>query len=324
MTKRNVSLEEVKELALRHSNWGRWGDDDELGTLNFVTEKTIREASGEIQLGRVVSMGLPYDQNGPQTGGLRRFNPIHFMLRDGNDALTGAAIRDFYGGKDGHMAGADDVVIMPLQSGTQWDALSHVIFEGKIYNGYPADLVSSAGARRNDVTVGCTKAVGRGIILDIPRMKQLDALEEGTGISSQDLRDAEDFHGVQVQKGDFVFVRTGHIGACRAKGTWGDYAGGDAAGLNLDSINWMAEKEIAGIITDTWGFEVRPNETSHVNQPLHVICLVHMGLWIGEIFDLEEVSAVAEEVGRASFFFSGPPLPFTGAVGSPLMPLAIF
>ena len=324
MTKQTPSFDDVKELANRYSNWGRWGEDDQMGTLNFVTEATVRAGSAEVREGRVVSMGLPYDQNGPQTGGLRRFNPIHFMLRDGNDAITGAAIRDFYGGKDGHMAGADDVVIMPLQSGTQWDALSHIIFEGKIYNGYPADLVSSGGARKNDVTVGCTKAVGRGVLLDIARLKQVDALEPGTGISSQDLRDAEKFHGVQVQQGDFVFVRTGQLGACQAKGSWGDYAGGAAPGLNLDSVRWMAEKEIAGVITDTWGMEVRPNETPDVTQPLHIVCLVHMGLWIGEIFDLEEVATVAQELGRATFFFSGPPLPFTGAVGSPLMPLAIF
>lgn len=321
---KTYSFEDVKALSERYSNWGRWGDDDELGTLNFVTEETVRAAASEIREGRVVSMGLPYDQNGPQTGGLRRFNPIHFMLRDGNDAITGAAIRDFYGGVDGHMAGADDVVIMPLQSGTQWDALSHIIFEGKIYNGYSADLVSSGGARVADVTVGCTKAIGRGVVLDIPRSKRLKYLEPGTGISTEDLRAAEEYHGVTVQQGDFVFVRTGQMGACRERGAWGDYAGGPAPGLNIDSVHWVAEKEIAGLITDTWGMEVRPNETPDVTQPLHIILLVHMGLWIGEIFDLEEVAEVADELGRASFFFSGPPLPFTGAVGSPLMPLAVF
>ncbi len=106
-------------------------------------------------------------------------------------------------------------------------------------------------------------------------------------------------------------------------GDWGGYAGGAAAGLGLASIDWVAGREIAAVATDTWGMEVLPNETPDVFQPLHIVFIVHMGLWVGEIFDLEALADDCAEDGVYEFLFSGPPLPFTHAVGSPLNPMAI-
>ena len=125
----------VRALGERLSNWGRWGADDQIGTLNLIDDATRAAAAGSIRTGRCIALGIPLDQNGPQTGGYARFNPIHFMTRDGNDAIQGTTPRDFYGGVDGYLRSADDVFIMPLQSGTQWDGLSHVIYDDVIYNG---------------------------------------------------------------------------------------------------------------------------------------------------------------------------------------------
>jgi kynurenine formamidase len=318
-----ASIDTVRELGNRHRNWGRWGENDQRGTLNFVTAAEITRAGSLIQAGRVISMALPYDQDGPQTGATNRFNPIHRMTRDGADIVSGTLVRDFYGGADKYFRATDDIVIMPLQSGTQWDSLAHVAFENRIYNGYSADQISSLGALKNAVTNAADSMVGRGVLLDVARSRGVDWLEPGYAIGADDLDRAAEFGHVTVGRGDFLFVRTGRMARSRAEGAWGDYVGGAAPGLGLDSVDWVAGHEVAAVATDTWAMEVLPNETPDVNMPLHIIFIVHMGLWIGEIFDLEPIAADCLGDGRYEFFFCGPPLPFTRAVGSPLNPIAV-
>ncbi|MGI9605470.1 MAG: cyclase family protein [Acidimicrobiales bacterium] len=317
------NIDTVRELAQRVSNWGRFGDDDEKGTLNLTTPDQVVAAAQLVKQGKSISMALPFDSDGPQNGGLGRFNPIHLMIRDGADAMAGTAIRDFYGGVDKHFRGTDDIVILPLQCGTQWDALGHVVWDEKIYNGYSADQVSSKGALKNAVTQACDSMIGRGVLLDIARARGVDYLEPGHVIGSEDLNLAVEMAGVEMLPGDHVMVRTGAMTMARQNNGWGDYAGGDAAGLGLDSVEWIAERQIVAMATDTWGFEVRPNETPDVAQPLHLILIVHMGLWLGEIFDLDPLSDDCAADGVYEFMFAGPPLPFSRAVGSPLNPMAV-
>ena len=313
----------VRELGERYSNWSRWGPNDERGTLNQVTADMVVAAARLVRQGRTVSMALPYDEAGPQNGSYGRFNPIHLMIRDGADVVAGTSVRDFYGGVDKHFRGTDDIVIMPLQSGTQWDALGHAVYDGKIYNGYGAEWVSSKGAIKGDVVKAANGMVGRGVLLDLGRAAEVDWLAPGTVIGAKELEQAEAHAGVTVGPGDFVFLRTGAMTAARSAGEWGDYAGGDAPGLGLDSVGWVAERQIAAIAADTWGLEVRPNETPDVTQPLHIVFIVYMGLWLGEIFDLDPLAADCAADKTYEFMFCGPPLPFTRAVGSPLNPMAI-
>ncbi len=317
------SIDTVRELCSRHSNWGRWGPEDQLGTLNLVTPAHVLAAAQLVRKGTPISMALPYDEDGPQTGAFGRFNPLHLMIRDGADVIAGSSVRDFYGGVDRHFRGTDDLIIMPLQSGTQWDALGHVVYEDTIYNGYPADIVSSKGALKGDVRQAANGMVGRGVLLDVPRALGVEWLEQGHAISGDELDAAARYGGVDVGPGDFVFVRTGIMARVRTEGAWGDYAGGPAPGLGLASADWVGDHDIAALAADTWGMEVRPNETPDVFQPLHIVFIVHMGLWIGEIFDLEALAddCAADEVYE--FMYCGPPLPFTRAVGSPLNPMAI-
>lgn len=317
------SIDTVLQLAEKHSNWGRWGPDDEMGTLNLVTPEKILQGASLVRRGVAISMALPYDTNGPQTGKANRFNPVHLMIRDGADVIAGTSLRDFYGGIEKHFRGTDDLIIMPLQSGTQWDALGHVAHENRIYNGYSADQVSSKGAMRNDVRNAAGSMVGRGVLLDIPRALGVPWLEPGYAIGAAELDKAVELAGAPVGPGDFVFVRTGVMAEVQSRGSWGDYAGGSAPGMGLASVDWLVEREIAGLATDTWGMEVLPNETPDVFQPLHIVLIVYVGLWVGEIFDFEELAADCFGDGVYEFFFCGPPLPFTGAVGSPLNPMAI-
>ena len=316
------NIDTVRELSRQYTNWGKWGDDDQRGTLNYVTKEHIVKAGSLVRNGKRISMAVPFDADGPQNGGFARFNPIHLMTRDGADALAGTTVRDFYGGKDGYLRGTDDIIIMPLQCGTQWDALGHVIFEDHIYNGYSADEVSSKGARKNDICQASDGLLGRGVLLDVARWKGVDALEPGYAIGADDLEGCANAEGVEVGSGDFVLIRTGQLGETKKTG-WGDYAGGSAPGLGLAAVSWVAEHELAAIATDTWGMEVLPNETDDVWQPLHCVFIVQMGLWIGEIFDLEAIGADCAEDGQYDFLFCAQPLPITGAVGSPVNPIAI-
>lgn len=317
-------IDHVRALARACSNWDRWGPDDQLGTLNHIRPEDVVAASRLVQRGEVFSLAIPLDEHGPQTTGVAgRFNPIHLMLRDGNSAITGTEVRDFYGGVDRFLRVTDDVLILPLQSGTQWDSLAHIVFEGRIYNGRDASAVGSRGATVNDIASARDRFVGRGVLLDIPRSQGRSWLDPGEPIHASDLERAAGRQGVDVRRGDILLVRTGQIGQCRSLGTWGTYAGGPAAGLALDTAPWLFEREVAAVATDTWGLEVRPNETSDVLQPLHIVLIVHAGLLLGEIFDLEALADDCAADGRYEFLFSAPPLPITHAVGSPVNPLAI-
>jgi kynurenine formamidase len=155
-------------------------------------------------------------------------------------------------------------VIMAPQCGTQWDALGHVVFEDRIYNGSSADQVSSKGAMKNAVTQACGSMVGRGVLLDVARANGLEWLEPGYAIGAEDLDRAAAMAGVEVGPGDHVFVRTGAMTQVRDRDDWGDYAGGDAAGLGLGSVEWIAQHQVGAMATDTWGFEVRQNHGDQV------------------------------------------------------------
>jgi kynurenine formamidase len=322
-TRTPPGIDEVRALADRCSNWGRWGPDDELGTLNHIAPGDVVAAAGLVKTGRVFSLSIPLDENGPQTGGFGRFNPIHLMIRDGNAAVTETVVRDFYGGRDRWIRGTDDLLILPLQAGTQWDALGHIVFERQLYNGYPATDVGSKGALRNDIAKLRDRIVGRGVLLDLPRALGRPWLDPGEPIHATDLEACAQAQGVSVGRGDIVLIRTGQLAQCRDAGAWGTYAGGAAPGLALDAAPWIFDRSIAAVATDTWGMEVLPNETADVFQPLHIILIVRMGLLVGEIFDLETLATDCAADGRYEFLFSAPPLVITGAVGSPVNPLAI-
>jgi kynurenine formamidase len=313
-----LDAQTVREWGRRYSNWGRWGKDDERGTLNFITPARVLEACALPRSGRVISCALPFDQKGPQSGLAGRHNPIHMMLADGGDALAGA--QEFL---PGGFQYADDAVLMPLQCGTQWDALSHVFYDGRMYNDRDVKLVTSQGARANAIQKIADGVVGRGVLLDLPRFLRRPWLENGTRILPDDLDACAEAFGVAVGSGDVVLVRTGMMTRCLDEKSWKGYCGGPAPGLSIHCARWLYEREIAAVATDTWGVEVLPNETPDCFQPLHMISLRNTGLLLGEIFFLDALSRACAEDGRYEFLFTAPPLPITGAVGSPINPLAI-
>lgn len=313
-----VDAETVRAWGRRYSNWGRWGPEDQLGTLNFITPERVLAACALPRRGRVISCALSFDQNGPQTGLAGRHNPIHVMLTDGGDALSGA--QDFLAGGFRY---ADDAVTMPLQCGTQWDALAHVFYDGRMYNNREVRWVTSRGALFNAVDRMRHGIVGRGVLLDLPRYRRVRWLENGTPIRPEELDACAESQGVAIESGDIVLVRTGMMTRCLDEGSWQGYCGGPAPGLSVFCAGWLHEREVAALATDTWGVEVIPNETPDCFQPLHMIALRDIGVVFGEIFHLDALAEACAEDGNYAFLFTAPPLPITGAVGSPINPLAI-
>jgi kynurenine formamidase len=310
----------IAAAAKRCSNWGRWGADDVLGTLNFLSPAKRREGAALVRRGASFSLSQSFDMDGPQKGWRRRTNPVHTMLDTGTDAERG--VQGFPHG----IGGADDVISMPLQASTQWDGLGHIFDHGNAWNGRRAgDVVTSLGDSVTGIETVAGLIAGRGVLLDVGRAIGTDGeLPDGFAITAEHLEAtiAAQGESSRIGRGDLVVVRTGRLARARREG-WGDYAGGDSPGLSFTTADWLYGSEIAGIATDTWGFEVRPNEFDVAFQPLHQVAIPNIGLFIGEMWDLDALAADCAEDGRYDFWLTAAPLPVTGAVGAPVNPIAV-
>ena len=316
----NQQTELLHEYIASCSNWGRWGSDDEVGALNLVGPEEVMRAARLVKKGIPFSLTLPYDQAGPQPGGFRN-NPQLLLTATGTDHVGGA--QDPLPGGFGPSRGfgfSDDVLVMPTQSGTQWDSLSHIFWKGQMFNGRSADQVTSRGAAANGIENLTGRIVMPGVLIDVPAHRGVDALEPGEAIDPAEIEEFLADRNLTVHPGDALLVRTGFMAARR--GNWQDYAGGAAPGLSLHLAPWLHSQDIAAVATDTWGVEVRPNQIDYF-QPLHIVSLVHGGIAFGEMFDLDALAADCAQDGVYTFMFVASPLPITGASGAPVSALAI-
>jgi kynurenine formamidase len=299
--------QEFVDLAREVNNWGRWGDDDELGTLNLITPEVVKRAAACVRTGKTFPLGLPLSKDGPQIGAIPgRINPIHRMTQVNTAFLEDPDAIRF----------SDDVVEMGLQCATHWDALSHASYKGKLYNGFPADSITDGGAARCS-SDQIRSLVSRGVLLDVARVKGVDRLEGGYAITSDDLEQC----GVDVQPGDAVLIRTGHIqllheGDKRAYGR-------SAPGPGMDAVRWFCSHDIAAAATDTMSYEVFPCERDDLFFPVHLLDLVEMGMIQGQNFDLEALAADCAQDGVYTFLLEATPEPFMKAVGAPVQPVAV-
>ncbi|EJW11965.1 hypothetical protein A33M_2613 [Rhodovulum sp. PH10] len=313
-----VGKQAIAEASRTLGNWGRWGKDDRIGTLNHVQPEDIVRAASLVRTGKVFALGIPLDRSGPQTGLFGgRWNPIHTMLATGTDAV--AERQD----EVPNIRYADDAINMPVQCATHWDSLGHVFYGDRMYNGFDARNVDSGGVGLLGIEHTKNRMVGRGVLLDVARFKGVDWLDDGVAISNDDLDACAKAQNVTIGRGDFVLIRTGQMERCLAQGAWGGYAGGDAPGVKFENCYWCQDRQIAAICSDTWGVEVRPNETTEANQPWHWVVIPAMGLTMGEMFYLKDLAADCAADGVHEFFFCGPPLVITGGTGSPINPQAI-
>ena len=217
----------------------RYGAGDQIGTLNQVTPEDIVKAARLIRTGKVFALGIPLDSNGPQTGLFGgRFNPIHQMLATGTDAVAGR--QDW-----NKIRYADDTLNLCVQGATHWDALGHIFYEEKTYNGYDAKLIDAKGLNVLGIEHSKEKMVGRGVLLDIARFRGVDWLQDGEGISNDELDRCAEKQTVEIRRGDFVIIRTGQLERCLKEKKWGGYAGGDAPGVKFENCYWCQDREIA-------------------------------------------------------------------------------
>ena len=310
------AAEAVASEAERVSNWRRWGDTDVLGTLNFIDASKRQAAAEAVRSGESLSLSIEFGLDGPQTGDLGRFNPVHTMtLTDGTPTI-----------KFPHGFGAaDDVIMMPMQSATHWDGLGHIFDRGRAWNGRAAaEVVTVAGDQTTGIERVSHAFVSHGVLLDVGRAIGNGELPDGFAITSGHLENtiAEQGPSAAVERGDIVLVRTGKLSRCRREG-WGTYAGGAAPGLSFETIGWIHSREIAALATDTWGAEVRPNEFPDAFQPWHQVVIPHLGLYVGEMFELDRLAVRCAEDGRYDFLLVAAPLPVAGGVGAPVNPIAV-
>ncbi len=303
-----MTLEEFQRLFQELSNWGRWGPEDQRGALNYITDEKRRTAAALVKDGVTVSAALPLNTAAAVD------NPrpvVHLMVRAGDvgtDAVTAGS--------------ADYIAIAPHGlAHTHIDALCHMFFQGQMYNGRPASLVTSQGANANAIDVAQDGIVGRGVLLDIPRLKRLDWLEPGYAISPDDLEKAERAAGLKVESGDILLVNTGRSKRRKALGPW-DFAQ-EAAGLHIDCLPWLHEREVAVMGSDGVS-DVKPHGVKDIRDPIHIITIVAMGLHLLDNCDLDALSEACAARNRWEFMLTVAPLRILRGTASPINPIAVF
>jgi kynurenine formamidase len=307
--------EAITATSQRISNWNRWGEEDVFGTLNFIDEGKRRAASEGVRSGETISLSIEYGLQGPQSGNIGRFNPVHTMT------LTEQTTRSLPHG----IGAADDVIMMPMQCATHWDGLGHIYDHGTAWNGRKAsDVVNSSGDTVTGIERVTQAFASRGVLLDVARAVGDGELPDGFAITTEHLEQTIAAQGrtAGVGRGDIVLLRTGQLSRCRREG-WGQFAGGPAPGVSFGTIDWIHDREIAAIATDTWGAEVRPNEFRDAFQPWHQVVIPHLGLYVGEMFDLDTLAEKCAADGIYDCLLVAAPLAVKGGVGAPVNPVAL-
>jgi kynurenine formamidase len=303
--------EEFRALAAELNNWGRWGDDDEIGTINFITPDVVQRGAACVRAGRAFSLAIPLSEGGPQLGFVKgRVNPTRTMNMINEPSF----------GDPTMFGSSDDAVTMGLQAATHWDALVHATYDGRLYNGYPPSSITEAGASRAGIDKIRT-LVSRGVLLDVARAKGVDRLEPGYSITGDDLDDAARAVEITVERGDIVLIRTGQMQLLHA-GDKMTYTH-PSPGPSIHSARWFHDREVAAVATDTLVFEAFPGDNPDFLLPVHLLHLVEMGLTQGQNFDLEALAEDCADDGVYEFLLEASPEPFVNGLGSPVNPVAI-
>ena len=311
MANTKITESELDQIAIDVSNWGRWGSDDERGALNLINDVKRAQAASLVQEGLTISCALPM----PVTPAPDNPDPVaHYMLATGD--LPPGAI--FPG-----MAFTADYFAVACHgfATTHLDALCHIIFEGKIYNGYDAHEVTSLGANRNSVMSGEDGIVGRGVLLDIPGLRGVEWLEPGDQVTRDDLEGAEDRQGIHVEDGDIVMVATGRDARREANQNSSVMEEG-LAGLGADSLPWLHERGVAVLGCDGVN-DVLPGNIGKWTMPIHQMGMVYIGLHLIDNMQLNHLLEACRQRERWTCFFTMAPLKLERGTGCPVNPIAV-
>ena len=316
MAGRIPTEEEVLGYFESLSNWGRWGGDDELGTYNLITPEKTRRATQLVQEGVTVSCArtVTYEPS-PDT----LAPAVHFMTESGEGLASGekagltdrAYSADFFG-----MMYHTHVI-------THIDSLAHIFWQGKMYNGRPAHLVStSQGATVESIELIKDSIVTRGVLVDVPMIRGIDWMPLGEGVMPQDIEAAEERCGFRVEQGDVLLVRTGELKRRNTQGPVNHWDEGSTA-CHAACLPLLRERDITVLGTDT-GNDVIPSDYPRIGIPVHSVGIVAMGLWMLDCANLENLAQACLERNRWEFLISISPLRLSNATGSPVNPVAVF
>lgn len=310
-TASNLSAREFDELFAKVCNWGRWGLDDERGTLNYITPEHVRVAAALVRLGRAVSLSLPINTvAGPDDP----HPALHYMVRTFDIPSP-----------RGRTQSATDFLGSEVHGNckTHLDALCHQAYKGKLYNGRPADSVTSRGSTILDITAYAQGIVGRGVLLDIPRLRGVKWLEPGEAVTREELEASEKAQGVSLQEGDIFLFRTGHHRRRLELGSWDSgYEGEGRAGLHATAMLLLHERKVAAFLPDGDG-EAVPGHVEGVGSPIHALQIVAMGMACADNLQFEDLVGECAQKGRWEFMVVAAPLRLPGGTGSLFNPLAI-
>jgi kynurenine formamidase len=301
------------------SNWGRWGDDDELGTLNLVTPSKRIAATQLVRVGRTVSCA--WDIGGKPPADQPFGPPQRLMVQTGQGLADEHRVTAPYRRGDRASGALEHLgLVYHGHTVTHVDSLAHIFWDGKMYNGKPAELVTSTlGATHHAVTALKDGVQTRGVLLDVARVRGVGWLEPGEGVFPEDLEACETFTGMRVEEGDVILLRTGYGKKVREAGPDQVVRVG-RAGWHAACLPWFRERGVAMIACDT-AQDAQPSGYQAIRSPIHSVGIVAMGLWLLDNCDLEALSTACDELGRWEFLFTVAPLRWVGATGSPVNPV---
>jgi kynurenine formamidase len=304
-----LSQEQFERLFGELSTWGRWGEDDERGALHHLTPGCVAAAAGLVREGVTVTLSLPLNTE----PGIHNPEPaLHYMTAaSGTDIGSGSLhfLKDFIG-VDYHNDGHSHI-----------DALCHIAYRGLLYNGQPEDAVTADGAPADAIGVLKNGLVGRGVLLDIPRVRGVRWLEPSEHVFREDLEQAEHDQGVTVGTGDILLVNVGHARRLAELGPW-DTAS-LKAGLHPTALSFVAERRVAALGSDG-NSDTAPSTTEGIDFPIHVLAINAMGVHLLDYLQFADLRHACESRRRWEFMFAAAPLRIVHGTGSPINPLAIF
>ncbi|MCG7299985.1 cyclase family protein [Brevibacterium ravenspurgense] len=301
-------------------NWGKWGPDDEVGALNYLTPEKVAADAACIRSGKTFTLGLPIGDPDGDPIWPGRSQPQRVNIRDRGDFLAGAGI-DYPGG----LEDSDDMIVMSLQGSTQYDALGHVWYDDHIWNGYAAETTAGGLRKASVQAIAERGVVGRGVLIDMARHRNKKVLGRGETFTHEDLLDAADQQGVEIRKGDILIVRTGWIGSFYYTPKEEFYRDFLEPGLTYSKelVQWFADMEIPNLATDTIANEVTFEPETGVLLPLHNALMRNLGITLAEILLLDALAADCAEDGQWDFFYTAGPLKIVRGTGAPVNPIAI-
>jgi kynurenine formamidase len=285
-----------------------WGEADRRGALNHLTQARVLAAASEVRLGRTATLAAPVESR------VSLDNPepaVHQMISPAGDQAD-----------PGGLSFAMDRLAMNVHgdADSHIDALCHVIYRARLYNGVAADTVTAAGPSELSIEVARDGIAGRGVLLDIPRLRGVPWLEPGEHVTAEDLAGAEEAQHVRVGQGDLLFVRVGHRKRRNELGPWD--AAHARAGLHPTALEFVAERRVAVLGSDS-NNDTFPSTAEGVAFPVHVLAVNAMGLHLLDYLQFDGVVPLCEEAGRWSFFCVIAPLRLPRGTGSPVNPIAI-